>query len=80
MTRPGRRLVGAVLAGILLVSSGCTAAPAHVRGLSDPFVLPPYEPAAGPDDTGLSEPVSDPLYPAYGNPALDVLRYQLNLA
>jgi aminopeptidase N len=36
-------------------------------------------PAFGPDD-GLSRPRRDPIYPDYGNPSLDVLRYELALA
>ncbi|MEU7748468.1 M1 family metallopeptidase [Nonomuraea sp. NPDC049158] len=33
----------------------------------------------GVPDKGLSEPVADPVYPAYGNPAIDVLHYGLKL-
>ncbi len=36
---------------------------------------------SGPElDAGLSTPVPDPLYPRYGNPALDVLHYKLVLS
>src|SRR5262245_37253650 len=31
-------------------------------------------------DAGLSHPVADPLYPAFGHPDLDVLSYRLDLA
>jgi aminopeptidase N len=42
---------------------------------------PPAGPVAAADpEAGLSRPVADPLYPAYGNPALDVLHYNLSLA
>ncbi|MER6947745.1 M1 family metallopeptidase [Nonomuraea sp. NPDC000554] len=33
----------------------------------------------GVPDKGRSEPVADPVYPAYGNPAIDVLHYGLRL-
>ncbi|MEU4228908.1 M1 family metallopeptidase [Nonomuraea sp. NPDC026600] len=35
--------------------------------------------APGAPDKGRSEPVADPVYPAYGNPAIDVLHYGLEL-
>ena len=67
--------VALALAGTLAFVGGCTPNRADpppnpiVSGLPDP----------GPD-AGRSDPVADPVYPAYGNPALDVLRYQLDLA
>jgi aminopeptidase N len=39
---------------------------------------PPGTPPPAPD--GRSQPVADPVYPDYGNPAVDVLRYDLALA
>jgi aminopeptidase N len=40
-------------------------------------VVPAPEPGRG---AGLSTPVADPLYPQYGNPALDVVHYGLALS
>ncbi|MBB5872889.1 aminopeptidase N [Allocatelliglobosispora scoriae] len=76
-------LVAAAVA-IALVG-GCT--PSHPISLPDlptpaPATLPSGSPAptapAGPTD-GSSTPIADPIYPQYGNPGLDVLRYGLDL-
>ncbi|GAA1769155.1 M1 family metallopeptidase [Luedemannella helvata] len=37
-------------------------------------------PAAPPAEPGASQPVSDPVYRDYGNPSVDVLHYDLDLA
>ncbi len=72
----------AVTAVVLAGSGGCTPVRDDerlARRVAPPSagqVSPPGEP--GPD-AGLSRPVADPIYPNYGNPSLDVLRYQLNL-
>jgi aminopeptidase N len=71
-----RRLVP-VAAALALVLAGCTATPA-------PPPPGPVVQAEGPPTTldfaaGRSDPVRDPVYPDHGNPALDVLAYQLAL-
>ncbi|GAA3452678.1 M1 family metallopeptidase [Dactylosporangium matsuzakiense] len=71
-----RALATTVIATALL--AGCTNDPAGSQG----------EPVTGASATvedrtnrdGTSAPVADPVYPAYGNPALDVLHYDLALA
>jgi aminopeptidase N len=76
-----RRLAVAAIAALLATLAGCTAT-ARLRPIvaPPPPGLPRDVPTPGQnDDAGRSEPVADPLYPAYGNPSLDVLRYRLNL-
>lgn len=68
-----RRVVALLVAGA--VASGCT----YVPDDRPPPATQLSTPQASPD-AGLSEPVADPIYPDYGNPALDVLRYDLDLA
>jgi len=78
MTPTRRRAIATLLAASLVASAvGCTA-PGHPA----PPAASSASPAAGPEpgpDAGSSTPVADPIYPQYGNPALDVLRYQLAL-
>ena len=60
--------------GLVLVLGACT--PRAVE--PEPFpTRPPPRPVAV---DGRSTPVADPVYPQYGNPALDVLHYDLDLA
>ncbi|MDA0637395.1 M1 family metallopeptidase [Nonomuraea sp. MCN248] len=54
-----------------LTATCCGAASAAVTPLADD--KHPYS-------KGLSRPVRDPIYPAYGNPSIDVLHYGLKLA
>jgi aminopeptidase N len=64
-----------VVVGTVLLLGGCAARP-------DPAPTPPPTqppPTAVAPLDGRSEPVADPVYPDYGNPAIDVLRYQLDL-
>ncbi|SEG91086.1 Peptidase family M1 [Nonomuraea solani] len=64
-----------VLFTVALAVTACTApkppapSPAPVSPQSEP----------SPAERGRSEPVADPLYPEYGNPAIDVLHYDLKL-
>src|SRR5262245_31130565 len=76
-------LAGVVLAGVGLVS-GCdgggtgAAAPAGAVATSaSPESLAPITPDLA---AGRSRPVADPIYPQQGNPAVDVLRYDLDLS
>ncbi|MEV0128835.1 M1 family metallopeptidase [Dactylosporangium sp. NPDC050688] len=70
----GRRRAPRIVAALaaLAVLAGCTA-PGQARTLGSPQQLD-----AGNRD-GTSTPVADPLYPAYGNPGIDVLHYGLAL-
>ncbi|MGH3713871.1 MAG: M1 family metallopeptidase [Micromonosporaceae bacterium] len=67
----------ALLAATVLLATlvaGCQAPP------SATWNGPPPDPDAPVDYAkGRSAPVADPVYPEYGNPALDVLHYQLGL-
>lgn len=45
----------------------------------EPGALESAPPAEADLDRGRSTPVADPVYPAYGNPAVDVLHYRLDL-
>src|SRR5574342_1142497 len=67
-----------VLAAVLAVAAagGCTGTPD--RGAA-PEVVVSGLPEPG-TEAGRSDPVGDPVYPEYGDPALDVLRYRLDLA
>ncbi|MEV4223913.1 M1 family metallopeptidase [Nonomuraea sp. NPDC049725] len=64
-----RRLSIFVLAAALTATSGGTASAVTA---SPPVDLTPYA-------KGRSQPVEDPVYPAYGNPSIDVLHYDLKL-
>jgi aminopeptidase N len=75
---PPRRVV-ALLVGLVLVLGGCTPAkPILSAPASTPVTAAP--PTTLDISAGLSTVVKDPVYPDYGNPALDVLAYQLQLA
>jgi aminopeptidase N len=75
-----RRALLTVTATAVLLTTGCTA-PVTTVGRE----LPGGAPAPGasvPDRSnhdGTSTPVADPIYPDYGNPAIDVLHYGLAL-
>ncbi|WP_433076318.1 M1 family metallopeptidase [Dactylosporangium sp. CA-052675] len=75
-----RRALGVLTAAVLLVT-GCTPRPPHAQGL--PITSPGATRSTAVEDhgnrDGTSSPVADPIYPAYGNPALDVLHYDLAL-
>lgn len=75
---PVRRALTSALLAAVLLAGGCTApAPAVARQLTGPALSAPVEYHGNRD--GTSEPVADPIYPAYGNPAIDVLHYGLAL-
>jgi aminopeptidase N len=84
--RLGRPAVTAALAVVLtggltacITQAGtATVPPTPVPSAAGATTAPPPTPAAL--NAGLSTPEADPLYPAYGNPDLDVLSYQLTLA
>ena len=65
------RVAGLCLVAVLV--SGCQAS----ERVTDHAIPTPT--ASADLRRGLSEPVRDPLYPAYGNPDLDVLHYDLDL-
>lgn len=77
--------VGLVVCGLI---AGCQGDPAPapnspptgttVTTSAPPSSAPP-EQGLGQYDAGRSTPVADPLYKEYGNPALDVLHYGLDL-
>jgi aminopeptidase N len=71
--RPSRLL--AALTATVVLTAGCTST-GEGRTLVQPA---PQRLDAGNLD-GTSSPVADPVYPAYGNPAIDVLHYGLALA
>ncbi|MGI5242843.1 M1 family metallopeptidase [Dactylosporangium sp. CA-139066] len=72
-----RKAVAAVAAVVVL--AGCTGANQDARPLRTPS--PGVSaPAVATTFDGTSAPVADPIYPAYGNPALDVLHYGLDLS
>ena len=78
----GRLGVAGLAASLAL--AGCTGPDEPVAApttSSTPTASPGPTPSAAPDEfaAGRSDPVADPLYPAYGNPALDVLHYGLDL-
>src|SRR5688572_28970218 len=62
-----------VLVASLAACSGGGPAPQPTPSLPTRPAPPP-----APAD-GTSEPVADPVYPAFGNPAIDVIRYSLAL-
>jgi aminopeptidase N len=75
--RRGTRLVAALSsAAVMLAAAGCTPSPPVT-----PSPAGPETPAFTLDElaAGRSEPVRDPVYPDYGNPALDVLGYDLKV-
>jgi aminopeptidase N len=76
MTGWARGRTAAMIAVLVALVSGCTtqAAAPHIPLPSSPL---PAHPA--PAEPGVSQPQADPLYPAYGNPNLDVLSYRLQL-
>jgi len=82
VTRIRRAIPAAVAVGVIAASAGCTPIPQVSRTpASATTSARPGGLTGEPEpDAGLSAPVADPLYPAYGNPSLDVLRYQLTLA
>ncbi|WP_433204826.1 M1 family metallopeptidase [Dactylosporangium sp. CS-047395] len=61
-----RRALATTVTALLL--AGCTPAEQPIAAVEDRS-----------NRDGTSAPVADPLYPAYGNPALDVLHYDLAL-
>ncbi len=77
-----RRILTAGLGVVLAIGLGActtkaqqgTPATATTTPTSASTTAPP------PGEAGLSHPRADPLYPAFGNPDLDVLSYQLALA
>ncbi|WP_344498121.1 M1 family metallopeptidase [Dactylosporangium maewongense] len=71
MRRPPLRVLSILTTAVLL--AGCTSS-----GAVD-LDRPPQPLAVGNID-GTSTPVADPVYPAYGNPSVDVLHYGLALA
>ena len=70
-----RRWLPILLAVALL--AGCTAVGEPAPAGPLPTKAPPSAPPA-PD--GRSQPVEDEVYPEYGNPSVDVLRYALDLS
>jgi aminopeptidase N len=70
-----RALATTVTAAVLL--AGCTPSPVPVQ--ARPLAPPSASGAEHAGRDGTSTPVADPIYPAYGNPALDVLHYDLAL-
>jgi aminopeptidase N len=86
----GRHAVRYAVATTLVATAvigvaGCTGARPQPRPLPSAPTLPtdlptrPVPARTAPAD-GRSQPVADPVYPDYGNPAIDVLRYDLDLA
>jgi aminopeptidase N len=80
---PGRRLVAA-LAILALTATACHGPSRSGQASSRPSAStsapgPAPAPAAPSYSAGRSQPVADPVYPDFGNPAIDVLHYQLAL-
>jgi len=80
---PGRRLVAA-LAILALTATACHGPSRSGQASSRPSAstsAPGPAPAPAPPSysAGRSQPVADPVYPDFGNPAIDVLHYQLAL-
>jgi aminopeptidase N len=73
--RVRRALATTVTAAVLL--AGCSSGPVRSQGQPITAASASVEDHTNPD--GTSAPVADPIYPAYGNPALDVLHYDLAL-
>ncbi|HTJ38007.1 MAG TPA: M1 family metallopeptidase [Dactylosporangium sp.] len=74
---PARFGKAAAVVTAAAVLAGCTGAAPVARRLDPPLPLSTVQDAGNRD--GTSAPVADPIYPAYGNPALDVLHYGLAL-
>ncbi len=68
----------ALLVAVGVVTAGCTGD----SGTQPTEPPAPSAPAGAPRDlsAGRSDPAADPVYPDYGNPAIDVLHYDLALA
>ncbi|WP_432825327.1 M1 family metallopeptidase [Dactylosporangium sp. CA-092794] len=78
MRRAPARAVAAVVVSAVLFAGGCsTSQPVAARPL--PVSVASADAAGQGNRDGTSTPVADPIYPAYGNPALDVLHYGLVL-
>src|SRR4051794_33990690 len=79
-TRRARRwLTGALL--LVMAATGCTPEHAPDTATTAPASLGPGPPPpAAAVEAGVSQPKSDPLYPDFGNPDLDVISYRLALA
>lgn len=78
---PGRRLVAA-LAVLALAATACHGPSRPRQRSSRPSTAAPATspaPAVPSYSAGLSHPVADPVYPQLGNPAIDVLHYELAL-
>ena len=78
---PGRRLVAA-LAILALTATACHGPSRSGQASSRPSIstsAPGPAPAVPSYSAGRSQPVADPVYPDFGNPAIDVLHYQLVL-
>ncbi|WP_432840827.1 M1 family metallopeptidase [Dactylosporangium sp. CA-092794] len=67
-----------------LLTGACTSGEPKPAASGPQPSNPPSASPAGPDSSqwaaGRSAPVADPVYPGYGNPAVDVLHYGLELA
>jgi aminopeptidase N len=61
------------------VAAGCVRSP-HLTAPPSPALSPSIPAQSQSHEPGWSQPHADPLYPAYGNPDLDVIRYQLDLS
>ncbi|UWP86144.1 M1 family metallopeptidase [Dactylosporangium fulvum] len=72
-------LLSAVTAAAVLLAGCGTSVTTEARRLGVPRPLPSVS-AAGGNTDGTSTPVADPIYPGYGNPAIDVQHYGLTLA
>ncbi|MDP4507985.1 M1 family metallopeptidase [Nonomuraea turcica] len=71
-----------LLLTLLLAVSGCGAPPPATNQAqsAQPVALAPRpEVDLSAYEKGRSQPVKDPVFPAYGNPAIDVLHYDLTL-
>ncbi len=67
----------AVVCAITVAVSGCDSSPDAGPGPTGPATPSPSETID--ISGGLSHPVADPIYPARGNPDIDVLHYNLRL-
>ncbi len=76
-TRAAAVPAGPPRAALMVVTLLVAALPA---GCTPDRSAPPPRSAPGSYQAGRSTPVADPVYPRYGNPSLDVLHYQLQLA
>jgi aminopeptidase N len=78
---PGRRLAAALVI-LALTATACQWPSRPDRGSSGPSATtsaPSSAPAVPSYSAGRSQPVADPVYPDFGNPAVDVLHYELAL-